>query len=102
MGIADYLLAASLRLVVAQRLVRKLCTHCKQPDPVHIGKFRPNGCPQCKHTGYKGRVAIYEAFLPQEAKMLSSLRAEARSLWEAGETDWGEIAVYVGREALAS
>jgi general secretion pathway protein E len=57
MGIEPFLLSSSLIGVVAQRLVRKLCPHCKQ----HDGKeWQAVGCDKCGHTGYQGRVGIYE------------------------------------------
>ncbi|MGE4547192.1 MAG: type IV-A pilus assembly ATPase PilB [Desulfurella sp.] len=73
MGVAPYLLASSLRLILAQRLVRKICDSCKiayNPEPELIKSlglerkdavfYRGKGCPACNNTGYKGRVAIYE------------------------------------------
>jgi type IV pilus assembly protein PilB len=76
MGIEPFLVGASLLLVVAQRLARKICPHCKQPykptadllrqlgvDP-EKGKnlvfYEGRGCAACNDTGYKGRVALYE------------------------------------------
>ncbi|OSS41900.1 Type 4 fimbrial assembly, ATPase PilB [Desulfurella amilsii] len=76
MGIDGYLIASSLRLVLAQRLVRKICTHCRQPinlpkeillkagfdkaDLDDIRLFKGKGCSHCLDTGYKGRMAIFE------------------------------------------
>lgn len=71
MGIAHYKIAGSLSLVIAQRLLRKLCNHCKTIDPhsekilknlncpAEIPLFQANGCQQCLN-GYQGRMAIYE------------------------------------------
>ncbi len=60
MGIESFLLASSLLGVVAQRLVRKLCPECR----VHDGQYwKAVGCPKCGHTGYQGRVGIYELML---------------------------------------
>jgi general secretion pathway protein E len=57
MGIEPFLLSSSLLGVMAQRLVRKLCPHCKRPD----GQFyQAVGCDKCGHTGYHGRVGVYE------------------------------------------
>ncbi|MGN6389322.1 MAG: type II secretion system ATPase GspE [Burkholderiaceae bacterium] len=57
MGIEPFLLSSSLLGVVAQRLVRKLCPHCRQPD----GQFwKAVGCDKCGHTGYQGRIGVYE------------------------------------------
>ena len=73
-GIEPYLIAASLNAVLAQRLVRKICSNCKQVQPVseHVAKyvksegiktgqiFHGAGCDQCRGSGYVGRVGIYE------------------------------------------
>jgi general secretion pathway protein E len=73
MGVEPFLLASTIRLVVAQRLVRRLCPACRKPEPadgevarllgVEPGRqvWRPVGCGACNHTGYQGRVGIYEA-----------------------------------------
>ncbi len=60
MGIEPFLLSSSLLGVAAQRLVRKLCTHCRQFDGRH---WHDVGCDKCGHTGYHGRVGIYELLL---------------------------------------
>jgi general secretion pathway protein E len=57
MGIEPFLLSSSLLGVMAQRLVRKLCTHCKKSDGV---LWHAVGCERCGHTGYHGRVGVYE------------------------------------------
>jgi len=76
MGVEDYLLASSLLGVLAQRLVRQLCAHCKtpavpQPELLSTGDGRPDargqvfesvGCPHCAGTGFRGRSGIYELF----------------------------------------
>lgn len=72
MGIEPFLLASSMTAVMSQRLVRLLCPKCKepgQPTPTqakHLGIpedtviYRPKGCGDCHHQGYRGRSAIYE------------------------------------------
>jgi type IV pilus assembly protein PilB len=76
MGVAPFLVSSSVAAVMAQRLLRKLCTRCKQehdPDPgmlagLGISKdrvggrkfWRSVGCADCRHTGYSGRVGIFE------------------------------------------
>ena len=65
MGIEPFLLSSSLLGVLAQRLVRKLCEHCKQPvtDPLPAdgkSRWRAVGCDKCGQTGYHGRVGVYE------------------------------------------
>jgi general secretion pathway protein E len=73
MGIESYLLASSLRLVIAQRLVRRLCQKCKIPIdistaiqekfnlPAGTVIFQAVGCSDCNNSGFKGRVALTEA-----------------------------------------
>jgi general secretion pathway protein E len=60
MGIEPFLLSSSLLGVVAQRLVRKLCPHCKREES---GIWIETGCDHCGSTGYQGRVGIYELLL---------------------------------------
>lgn len=72
MGAERFLLASALRLVEAQRLVRRLCDQCKEPykldaetaDKWKLDRqqdyFRPKGCEVCRNTGYKGRVGLFE------------------------------------------
>ncbi len=76
MGIEPFLVSASVLLIVAQRLCRKICPQCKEeekipvPALVNLGFteeeagtvkcFKGKGCPVCNNTGYKGRVALYE------------------------------------------
>jgi type IV pilus assembly protein PilB len=72
MGVEPFLLASTLRAVVAQRLIRRLCEHCREPyqldeetahrlgiSPVQT-IYRPKGCAQCRETGHKGRVGVFE------------------------------------------
>jgi type IV pilus assembly protein PilB len=75
MGIEPFLISTSVIGIVAQRLVRRICTKCKEeyePDPAvlkHLGVnegkqlFRGKGCDNCGHTGYKGRVGVYEVLM---------------------------------------
>ena len=72
MGVAPYLVASSLVGVVAQRLVKLLCPHCKQPVEIDEADMRllgvdtpvkvygPVGCDECNNTGYRSRTAIHE------------------------------------------
>ena len=72
MDIEPFLLAATLRVLEAQRLIRRLCKECKEPFdcPADLAKlhgfdigqtiYRPKGCNACRGTGYKGRVGIFE------------------------------------------
>ena len=74
MGVEPYLVASSLEAVLAQRLVRVLCKHCKQPDntptaislkeqigiPANAVIYKSVGCRECRNTGFYGRHAIFE------------------------------------------
>jgi MSHA biogenesis protein MshE len=90
MGAESFLLAASLRGIVAQRLLRRVCDSCRapyQPDPqeqawlkgivgpMHgdISLFRGRGCSYCNNTGYRGRIGVYE-LLEIDAAMADALR----------------------------
>jgi general secretion pathway protein E len=64
MGIEPFLLSSSLLGVAAQRLVRKLCSHCRQFDGQY---WHDVGCDKCGNTGYHGRVGIYELLLTTDA-----------------------------------
>ncbi len=97
MGIEPFLVASSLNLVCAQRLVRRICTACKIDDPVpppalvNIG-FTPElaetvvpkkgkGCEKCNRTGYKGRVGLYEVMdITEELRELILVGASSLEL----------------------
>ena len=91
MGIEPFLLASSLRLVLAQRLLRRLCTACREPIAGEarasavtlLGEsaggatlYRAAGCVQCSHTGYAGRLGIHEA-LEVDERMRQLIGANA-------------------------
>jgi type IV pilus assembly protein PilB len=77
-GVQPFLVASSVRAIMAQRLVRRLCQKCKQPGELGETELRalnlessplrkaqvmtPLGCEQCRNTGYKGRMGIFEIF----------------------------------------
>ena len=65
MGIEPFLLSSSLLGVLGQRLVRKLCHHCKRQDDQ--GRWHPVGCPECGMSGYKGRTGVYELMVADDA-----------------------------------
>ncbi len=66
MGVKPFLLSSSLLGVAAQRLVRKLCPQCRQPDPITRG-WRAVGCLGCNRTGYQGRTGVYELLTVDDA-----------------------------------
>jgi general secretion pathway protein E len=91
LGVPSYLITSTVLGIMAQRLVRTLCSHCKEkvpfkrdadhetwnsilapfkaPAPEHV--YRPVGCLECRNTGYKGRIGIYEIMpLDRELKRL--------------------------------
>ena len=65
MGIEPFLLSSSLLGVLAQRLVRRLCPHCKTQDA--SGHWHGVGCEHCGHTGYAGRTGIFELLVVDDA-----------------------------------
>ena len=86
MGVEPFLTASAVDCVIAQRLVRKLCEYCKESYPAtkemlerlsfpqqaienwkNVNLYRPAGCARCNHTGYKGRMGIYEVMPVSEA-----------------------------------
>jgi len=89
-GIEPYLVAATLRGVLAQRLVRKICPHCKEsyvPDEltsaaveVYAGPvemlYRGQGCSRCRSTGFAGRIGVFELLVPDE-QILSTIAGGA-------------------------
>ena len=82
MGIQPFLVSSSLLGVVAQRLMRRLCTKCKEPyDPTEeelktvqaqepIKLFKAVGCTRCGGTGYKGRIGVHELLRPNDEKRI--------------------------------
>ena len=99
MGAAPFLVSSALILVVAQRLVRVICTNCKEeapPDPVVIRRlglqakegelkvFQGKGCDKCDQTGYRGRIGIYEMLtVTPELTPLILERADAGAIRRA-------------------
>ena len=92
LGLPHYLIASTLNGVLAQRLVRTLCPHCKQPQPVPREDWQallgpegripasgnphgPVGCLECRNTGYYGRVGLYE-ILPVTPAVRDAIHAD--------------------------
>lgn len=85
-GIPGYLLASALRLIIAQRLVRRLCPHCREPAealahfppdiwPGTVQNWRAPGCDRC-YSGFYGRLALFE-LLPITAKLQNAIAADS-------------------------
>ncbi len=105
MGIEPFLVASAIELVIAQRLVRRLCSECSRPSPVNKIKLRENlailgcdeaeadliatlkspvGCDRCRNTGYRGRIGLFEIFrLNDEMHELVLKRESTRTLTDA-------------------
>jgi type IV pilus assembly protein PilB len=109
MGIAPFLISSSVILACAQRLMRRICSHCKEPvtyptkmyqdlsidlsifDGVTL--YRGRGCERCKNTGYAGRLAIIEAMtVSDELRKLIITRGSSREM--------GKIAIGQGMRTL--
>ncbi len=100
LGVEPYLIASSVNAIIAQRLVRILCPHCRTPylltredvdtigingrDLVGTRIFKPRGCPQCFETGYSGRQAIFEILeLDDDIRQLILQTSETGRIREA-------------------
>jgi type IV pilus assembly protein PilB len=89
MGVEPYLVASAIDCVVAQRLARRLCQHCRRPVRVaandvglagtaEVEAFEPAGCTRCRDTGYRGRVGLFEVMvISEEIRSLVITRASA-------------------------
>jgi len=104
LGIPPYLVASSLNGVVAQRLVRRICERCKEPytppaeeltkmrlrwkDASNLSFYRGKGCSACNHTGYKGRIGVFEVLKvdPVIREIISKDSSEETILKAALET----------------
>jgi len=99
MGVEPFLVSSSLEGILAQRLVRTVCKHCKEtyvPDydalPADLGLehgeklYRARGCRECRHIGYKGRIGIYEMLMiDDEVRELIVQRASAGRIRAAAQ-----------------
>ncbi len=128
MGIEPFLVASSINVVLAQRLVRKICPHCRinypktaadipeimaiKDDPKFknmLKKFFPNkslkdiklyrgtGCKACKHTGYLGRIAVFEVMeVDDDVRALISAKASSSSIENKAEENGMTLMYYNG------
>ena len=98
MGIEPFLVSTTVEGIMAQRLVRRLCPHCKEPyipTPDEVPSdfpmerlldskekiFRPVGCRECRQTGYAGRAALYELLIPNdEIRRLAGQKAPSNEI----------------------
>jgi general secretion pathway protein E len=101
-GAQPYLISASLLGILAQRLIRTLCPHCKAPAEVDQNAwerlvapaktklpksvYKPVGCDECRHTGYMGRIGIYESLLIDKTiRKLINTSNDLQLYYEAAE-----------------
>jgi type IV pilus assembly protein PilB len=121
MGVKPFLVASSIQAIMAQRLVRVICERCKQvnpnPDPHHLRLlnitpedlekhtiYKGVGCGQCQHTGFKGRIAIFEMIeMNNELRELAFRKAPAGDLRKAAKAsgmralmDDGKVKIFKG------
>ena len=96
MGVEPFLLSTSLLGVLAQRLVRKLCEHCKQaitisadnllwlehPTQTQYEIYEAKGCEHCHHSGYKGRMGIFEFIICDDPLKAMIHRQDNQQLME--------------------
>ena len=105
MGVEPFLIGTTVEGVMAQRLVRRLCPHCKEqfaPIRAEMPKdfpiqtvwegnasvYRPIGCRECRHTGYSGRIAIYELLVATEPiRLLASAGRHSHEIKEAARAE---------------
>ena len=120
MGTPDYLISAACSLVLAQRLARKTCKECREPDPDVTPKvleemgFSPEqasrakavkgkGCAKCKDTGYKGRMGIYEVLnVTKKVKEAILRKATTPELKEIAIKEGFRTMSDMGRELILS
>ncbi len=107
MGIEPFLIADAVELIIAQRLVRKICPHCKEPIEVpervlerlgypkgeKITVYHGKGCDKCFGSGYKGRTAINEV-------LRMSNRLRKMMLSDAGDVEMKQVAIEEGMRTL--
>lgn len=98
MGVDRYLIAAVLRLVVAQRLVRRLCNYCRtegsltreqaealgRPDAAGTPSFEPKGCKYCAGRGFSGRIGLFE-MLPMDDEIATAVAKDLDEAALSGE-----------------
>jgi len=104
MGAAGFLVGSSLRAVIAQRLVRRVCDHCIVPyqpdsqellwlthlagDVVKTAQFKQGkGCQSCQYTGYKGRIGVFELLEMNEPMMAALKRDDAESFTQLAKAN---------------
>jgi type II secretory ATPase GspE/PulE/Tfp pilus assembly ATPase PilB-like protein len=106
MGIEPFLLSSTLNLIIAQRLIRRICTSCRYSDEYtpeqlsdllgenakvffkekHTRLYKAKGCDKCNHTGYKGRIAILEMiYISEEIRDLIEKSPSSQDVWNVAK-----------------
>jgi general secretion pathway protein E len=120
MGVEDYLLTSTINGIVGQRLVRRLCEHCKQPRAAAPGLgdefkriqaasdaaapqlFEPVGCEHCAGTGFKGRLALAEVLVMSDSlRALIMGHADATQLQAQAQKEGMETVYEIGLRKCA-
>ena len=112
MGVEPFLVASAIELVIAQRLVRRLCPACARPQPVNRKKLRdtlsilgldpaesdpvselmaPVGCDRCRSSGYRGRIGIFEILRPNDELHDLILKRESARVLTKSARDHGML-----------
>ncbi len=110
MGVESYLITSSVNGVLAQRLVRTLCSHCKQPDTLPAAAvegsglkrflregspiYRAVGCEHCRGTGYKGRTGIHELMVIDEPLRRAIIEGQDANALHAMAAKSGMLSLY--------
>jgi len=112
MGVEPFLVASAIELIIAQRLVRRLCPACAKPAPASMTKLRdtmailgldpaeadsvhelmaPVGCDRCRNSGYRGRIGIFEILLPNDELHDLILKRESARMLDKCARDHGML-----------
>ncbi|HAL72788.1 MAG TPA: secretion system protein E [Verrucomicrobiales bacterium] len=118
MGVEPFLVATSVRAFIAQRLVRLLCNSCREPEPeaemklrelkytgpirTQVYRAKEGGCEACRHTGYKGRMSIYELvrLTPAMGELITHKASSAQLMVQAYKDGYRPMREYGVRKVL--
>lgn len=118
LGLPAFLIRATVRGVMSQRLVRTLCDECKRPEPVDVSAwqglvgdsglappeqlFRPVGCKACRNTGYRGREGIYEVLVADQTLQTCITETASTQALRAAAVEGGMVPLRLaGAEKVA-
>ncbi len=117
LGLKPYVIAAALEGIIAQRLVRKICEHCRepvQPTPEQrhrlsglfaagqLPTYHGKGCSQCHNSGYRGRIGLYEILIPdEELRHLITSNSSIRDITQMAKSKGMKTLLDDAREKVA-